>query len=52
MTSDHLKRIIDEEHTGPQIVPGTYAKPVPAAPTESGELPNASGTTGEVADGG
>ncbi len=52
MNSDHLKRIIDEEHTGPQLVPGTYAKPIPAAPAEDSDSPGTSGATGEVADGG
>lgn len=49
MDSDHLKRIMDEEHTGPQIVPGTYAKPTPG--TESGEASEESDTSGEVAEG-
>ncbi|MBI1310846.1 ATP-dependent zinc metalloprotease FtsH [bacterium] len=43
MDADHLKRILDEHHPGPQIVPGTHPKPgkaegdVPAA-----ELPDES----------
>lgn len=28
MDSDHLKRLLDEHHPGPQLVPGTYARPV------------------------
>ena len=50
MDADHLKRILDEERTGPQIVPGTYAKPATTA--DAGESQNGSDTTGEVAEGG
>ena len=27
MDADHLKRILDEHKTGPQLVPGTFAQP-------------------------
>ena len=29
MDADHLKRILDEHKTGPQLVPGTFAQPTP-----------------------
>jgi len=49
MDSDHLKRILDEHKTGPQIKPGTFATPPPAEPDEpapSGDVP-----LGDTADG-
>jgi cell division protease FtsH len=33
MDADHLKRILDEHHPGPQIVPGTHPKPGKAGET-------------------
>ncbi len=36
MDSDHLKRILDQHNTGPQIKPGTFVAPtVPGVPEES-----------------
>ena len=46
MDSDHLKRILDEHKTGPQLVPGTSAQ-ISAEPNE----PIAGSITREVADG-
>ena len=35
MDADHLKRILDEHKTGPQLVPGTFAQPASDVASES-----------------
>ena len=43
MDSDHLKRILDDHTTGPQIKPGTFSTPAAEEGTEdSGDEPDAS----------
>ena len=46
MDADHLKRILDEHKTGPQLVPGTFAQPASDVANES-----PSSTLRDAADG-
>jgi len=49
MDAEHLKRILDEHKTGPQIKPGTFATPSPTEPDEPAASNDVS--LGDAADG-
>lgn len=38
MDADHLKRILDEQKTGLQLVPGTFAQPNTDSPIDAASI--------------